>query len=84
MADVSAMSAQERREQIVRLVEEDQRVSVADLTQRFGVTDASIRRDLILLEGGGRLRRVHGGAVSHAARLAGGAFATKLRLRRDE
>lgn len=84
MADSSAMSAQERREQIVRLVEEDQRVSVADLTQRFGVTDASIRRDLILLEGAGRLRRVHGGAVSHAARLAGGAFATKLRLRRDE
>lgn len=83
-ADPGSMSAHERREQIVRLVEADQRVSVADLTARFGVTDASIRRDLIILEGAGRLRRVHGGAVSHAARLAGGAYATKLRVRRDE
>ncbi len=83
-AEPGGMSAHVRREQIARLVEEDQRVSVADLTVRFGVTDASIRRDLILLEGAGRLRRVHGGAVSHAARLAGGAYATQLRIRRDE
>jgi DeoR/GlpR family transcriptional regulator of sugar metabolism len=78
------LSAHERREQIARLIEDDQRVSVADLTDRFGVTDASIRRDLILLEGAGRLRRVHGGAVSHAAKLAAGAYATKLRIRREE
>lgn len=78
------LSAHERRERIARLVEEAQRVSVADLTARFGVTDASIRRDLILLEGSARLRRVHGGAVSHGARLTAGAFATKLRLRREE
>ena len=83
-ADTSGMSAQERRETIARLVEEDQRVSVAELTDRFGVTDASIRRDLILLEGAGRLRRVHGGAVSPGARLGAGVFATKLRARRDE
>lgn len=82
--ETAGVSAHERRERIARLVEEDERVSVAGLTSRFGVTDASIRRDLILLEGAGRLRRVHGGAVSHAARLAGGAYATKLRLRRDE
>jgi ribosome recycling factor len=46
-ADPGGLSAHERREQIARLVEEAQRVSVADLTVRFGVTDASIRRDLI-------------------------------------
>lgn len=40
-------TARDRREQIARLVEELQRVSVADLTARFGVTEASIRRDLI-------------------------------------
>lgn len=82
--DLSGLSAHERRERIAQLVEDSQRVTVADLTVRFGVTDASIRRDLILLEGTGRLRRVHGGAVSHAARNAGGAFATKVRVRRDE
>ena len=82
--DAAALSAHARREQIARLVEADQRVTVADLTSRFAVTDASIRRDLILLEGAGRLRRVHGGAVSHAARLTAGAYASKLRLRRAE
>ena len=80
----SGMTAHERREQIARLVDDGQRVSVADLTLRFGVTDASIRRDLILLEGAGRLRRVHGGAVSLAAKMFGGAYATKLRVHRDE
>jgi DeoR/GlpR family transcriptional regulator of sugar metabolism len=82
--DPSSLTAHERREQIARLIDSDLRVSVADLTTRFGVTDASIRRDLILLEGAGRLRRVHGGAVSLAAKLAAGAFATKLHLHREE
>ena len=80
----SGLMAHERREQIARLVDEGQRVSVADLTTRFGVTDASIRRDLILLEGAGRLRRVHGGAVSLAAKLAGGVYGNKLRMHREE
>ncbi len=80
----SGLAAHERREQIARLVDEDQRVSVSDLTARFRVTDASIRRDLILLEGAGRLRRIHGGAVSLAAKLAGGVFANKLRVHREE
>ena len=84
ITEAGAISAHERREMIVRLVDEDQRVSVADLTDRFGVTDASIRRDLVLLEDAGRLRRVHGGAVSHAARLSSGVFTSKLRIHRDE
>jgi DeoR/GlpR family transcriptional regulator of sugar metabolism len=82
--DPSGLTAHERREQIARLVDDGQRVSVADLTTRFGVTDASIRRDLILLEGAGRLRRVHGGAVSLAAKMSGGAYTNKLRVHRDE
>lgn len=83
-ADIGGLSARDRREQIVHLVEEVNRVGVADLTARFGVSDASIRRDLILLEGAGRLRRVHGGAVSNTAKLAAGTYATKLRLHREE
>ncbi len=82
--NAGGLSAHERREQIARLVQEAERVSVADLTARFGVTDASIRRDLILLEGAARLRRVHGGAVSHGARLVAGAYSTKLRINREE
>jgi len=82
--DHSGLSAHERREDIARLVEDAHRASIADLTARFGVSDASIRRDLILLEGAARLRRVHGGAVSHGARLGAGAYATKLRLNRGQ
>lgn len=83
-AGLVAMTARERREWIARLVDEDQRVSVADLTERFGLTDVSIRRDLMILEGEGRLRRIHGGAVSNAAKLANGVYARKLRVHRDE
>lgn len=84
VSSIRAVSARERRQRIAELVDEDQRVSVADLTERFGVTDASIRRDLTILEGAGRLRRIHGGAIGRAAQLANGVYATKLRARREE
>lgn len=82
--DTEGLRARDRREQIVELLEESNRVGVAELTTRFGVTDASIRRDLILLEGAGRLRRIHGGAVSNAAKLSAGTYAIKLRVHREE
>ncbi len=39
-------------------------VSVERLAQEFDVSNESIRRDLVAMERDGRLRRVHGGAVS--------------------
>lgn len=62
------------------MVDEARRVGVSELTMRFGVTDASIRRDLALLENEGRLRRVHGGAVCLSREANGSGFAAKLRL----
>jgi DeoR family fructose operon transcriptional repressor len=53
----------ERQEHIERLLLDDGRVSVVDLSRRFDVTTETIRRDLDQLEGIGALRRVHGGAV---------------------
>ncbi len=61
----SLIPAQARRNFIAQLLHERQTVSVAELTARFGVTDTSIRHDLTILQKAGRLRRVHGGAVSH-------------------
>lgn len=58
------MFAQERRSEIADLVVAARRVSGADLARRFGVTMETVRRDLAALEAEGRLRRVHGGAVS--------------------
>lgn len=71
----------DRREAIERLIATEQRVSVADLTSRFGVTDVSIRRDLAALEEAGRLRRVHGGAVAPSS--VSGTYALKLREHRE-
>lgn len=80
----TALVARERREQIAGLVAEHERVAVADLTARFRVTDASIRRDLVILEDEGRLRRVHGGAVGGAASRPFGIYATKAREHREQ
>jgi DeoR/GlpR family transcriptional regulator of sugar metabolism len=78
-----AISARERRQRIAGLLEDEGRVSVADLSTRFGVTDVSIRRDLMILEDAGRLRRVHGGAVTAARRGRESGFAAKARENRE-
>jgi len=80
----TAFTARARREEIARLVEEDERVSVGELTERFHVTDASIRRDLMILEDAGRLRRVHGGAVARLDARARGTYSTKQREHREQ
>ena len=53
----------ERQSLIRQLVEENGRVTVTDLRVRFGVSEATIRRDLEELDGQGWIRRAHGGAV---------------------
>lgn len=58
------MFAQERQSEIAELVAAARSVSGADLARRFDVTMETVRRDLAALEAAGRLRRVHGGAVS--------------------
>ncbi|MEK6721883.1 MAG: DeoR/GlpR family DNA-binding transcription regulator [Chloroflexota bacterium] len=77
------MSAHQRRRRIAETLQEDGRVSVADLAMRFGVTDVSIRRDLTILAGSGEVRRVHGGAVSTTRNRRDGAYALKALENRD-
>lgn len=55
---------EERREEIVTYLNQNKRADVAELADKFDVTDVTIRRDLILLEEEGRLIRTHGGAMS--------------------
>ena len=57
----------ERQKTILRLLGEDQQLSVSDLAERFKVSGVTIRQDLDLLQEEGLLRRVHGGAVLHSA-----------------
>ena len=53
----------ERHTRIRNLVAQNGRVTVQDLGRHFGVSEATIRRDLEELDRKGEVRRTHGGAV---------------------
>jgi DeoR/GlpR family transcriptional regulator of sugar metabolism len=53
----------ERQALIRQLVQDQGRVTVPELSSRFGVSEATIRRDLEQLHSWGWVRRTHGGAV---------------------
>ncbi|WP_202747252.1 DeoR/GlpR family DNA-binding transcription regulator [Clostridium rhizosphaerae] len=57
------MLAQDRYKKIIDLLERNHSVKVSDLTQLFGVSIETVRRDLEYLEAEGCLKRVYGGAV---------------------
>ncbi|MFB9375518.1 DeoR/GlpR family DNA-binding transcription regulator [Kineococcus gynurae] len=56
------MHADERRDAIVEVVRAQGPATVAELVSRLGLSEATIRRDLVKLDDAGLLRRVHGGA----------------------
>jgi DeoR/GlpR family transcriptional regulator of sugar metabolism len=56
--------ADKRRHAILEELAQQQAVRVTELSQTFGVSEVSVRRDLSHLERQGFLRRIHGGAVS--------------------
>lgn len=53
-----------RRKNIVELIKNKQSAKLAELQAHFAVSEATIRRDLAILEGKGVLARIHGGAVA--------------------
>lgn len=57
-------SAETRRTEIIEILEAERYLKVADLSQRFGVSQMSIRRDLRQLEDQGLLSRAHGGLIA--------------------
>jgi hypothetical protein len=62
----------ERRQQIVAFVDEHHGATVGDLSEGFVVSEATVRRDLILLSRRGLIERAHGGAIprrTHDARV---------------
>lgn len=58
------MLAQQRQAAILEIVRRSGAVRVADLVQRFGVSDMTVRRDLEALAGRGLVDKVHGGATT--------------------
>lgn len=58
------MLTAERQQAIRQLLDQQGTVQVAELSERFGVSRSTIRRDLLQLERAGLIRRVHGGAAN--------------------
>lgn len=61
--------APQRLDRLRALIRENGVVRVEALCRRLGVSPATVRRDLDVLERSGAIRRVHGGAVSVESRL---------------
>lgn len=62
---VNNMLTEDRRTQIVKLVEENKSASVSELMTLFDASESTIRRDLTELDHKGVITKVHGGAVAH-------------------
>jgi DeoR/GlpR family transcriptional regulator of sugar metabolism len=65
--DEPLLFTSERRQQIIRLLEKEQRVTVPELSQQFAVSEVTIRKDLAWLEAQGLATRTHGGAIAVTA-----------------
>ena len=62
------MLAEERRGRILEVLEARGSVSVTELHRHLGVSRETIRRDITQLAQESRLRKTHGGALSHASK----------------
>lgn len=58
------MLFKKRAELILDLLEQEQTIAIQKMVAELGVSESTIRRDLITLEESGKLRRIHGGATS--------------------
>src|SRR5438105_3093928 len=54
----------ERQGRIAQMVATQGKIRVSQLTERFGVSEPTVRKDLAVLEQKGLLKRTHGGAIS--------------------
>ena len=76
--------ARERQDEIARLITQDGRARVSDLSARFAVSAVTIRKDLLVLEDQRRLVRTHGGAIAPPRSGPEPALDIRARLQRDE
>lgn len=84
VAQTQKIFAEQRHHLILEELERNGSVSVADLSERLGVSDMTIRRDLETLSAQKLLQKVHGGAVPFPKTSAEPHFAQKQKLNRLE
>lgn len=78
------MFAEERQNIIKNILESSGAVTTAGLVRKFNVSTETIRRDLLLLEQNGVLKRVHGGAVKTGGTLVYSDLNERLDQNTDE
>ena len=78
--EVHPALAPQRREKIRAMIRDGGIARVEDLRKTLKVSVATIRRDLEILEEEGKVRRVHGGAVSTESRFEAAGFENKTHL----
>src|SRR5689334_19144994 len=79
-----ALSLEQRRETLLAYLSKHERSSVSELSQLFGVSEVTVRKDLDQLEAQGVLTRVHGGAVVSGRGRLEHYFATREQEHLDE
>jgi DeoR/GlpR family transcriptional regulator of sugar metabolism len=58
------ITSTDRQIQLLQLIAQRQRITVADIVEQFAVSEATARRDLETLDSLGKVQRVHGGAIA--------------------
>ncbi len=64
MQDLMSLSNNSRLDDLLRFIEQSQKVTITCICSRFKISKATARRDLEILSSQGRIHRVHGGAIS--------------------
>ncbi len=57
------MFMEERQKAILEIIRENGKITTSEITEMFGISDESARRDLRMLEQQGHCKRTHGGAI---------------------
>ena len=84
MKSYKELYPQERHSEILRMISEDGRVSVSELSRHFGVSGVTIRSDLQALAAQNLLIRTHGGAVPSNQSMSVLPLTTRLQLQAQE
>lgn len=79
-----AVGLEQRKEQILDLLQQNGNVRVSELSKRFGVSEVTIRIDLKDLENKGLLSCVHGGAISNYKNYYNMSFPQRLKENEEE
>ena len=60
---VVSMFIEERHNEITQIIKTNGKITISEITEKYGISDESARRDLRLLEQKGICKRTHGGAI---------------------